>query len=202
MSNYFFNLPDVIIKHIFEFDNTFASLFKSARFAKDIKLRSQTIKHTDEVVKKFIKTGLANNDTGTLFWHTIITDWGYIAMHEINGVGNGHYSETHHYLGKDFKIFLYPMEDTHQKYRILPLHIDESTIDLSDAVTFLKYTGYVCNEVQNESYMKKYKPTWNNIMETIDDVFSTEWIEYFHNNIRMELNAYNKPKGLYLHGLA
>lgn len=200
MSNYFFNLPQDIIKHIFEYDNTFSSLFKSESFAEDVKFRSQTIKHTDEVVKKFIRLGLSNNDSGTLFLQTFITEWGYIANSEINGIGNSHYSETLPYLGKDFKILLYPSDDNHRKFRILPMHIDESTIDTTSVLACTEYTGYVCNEVQNDIYMRKYKPLWDNILETIDDIFSTEWIEYFNNNIPMQLNAYNLSTGLYLHG--
>lgn len=108
--------------------------------------------------------------------------------------------ESKSYFESEFKILLYPSEESHTKYRIVSGCIDETTIDLTDSDEYSKFTGWICNEKQHKNYMNKFMLGWDDGgVLFMDELEYGPWIQYQNDGISMKLSMFDSDMGIYLH---
>ncbi len=138
----------------------------------EIKYASQRMRQTNEVLTDFIKHNCLRTD------------------------------EFDAYFESEFKIFLYPSEYTHIKYRIICAETDESTIDLNDPEVYSRFTGWICNEKQHRTYMNAFMSGWyKHGILFMDELEEIPRVRYYEDGNSMESDVFDVEYGLYLHGM-
>ena len=171
----FFDLPADILSKIYEYDDTFHKIFSSKKFYQDLKRIRHKIHHSQELKKSFIKSAVVSSNIGDIKWE-------YISRNNFVYFPN-------RTLGTEFKIFLYPEEDEHTKFKILSVNDDSITIDLDDDT----YDGFVCNKKQQAYLVEIFK------LEDSFYIHDFRSCVYKNNDILMKLDKMDFKNGLFLH---
>ena len=132
-------LPEVLKKEIFQFDNTYHSVFKKTQFRQELCLKQLFINNRTEFTKQFhdqldtiIEMIFYNFDSG--LWRN---EYGVFSFNFYEE------EQEYDYYGHGYRLKFYPEDNDIIKFKILPIYPDAEDVFLNSAMK--KYDGFICS---------------------------------------------------------